>query len=75
MWSVLSVELTSSSEVRHYIYEILMYLVSVHAEVSSTAQNLLERTLSALITETVDEALECFRQVKRFGMGGMLLAS
>ncbi|CCA74454.1 related to Exocyst complex component Sec5 [Serendipita indica DSM 11827] len=63
------------TEVRHYIYEILMYLVSVHAEVSSTANSLLERALSALITETVDEALECFRQVKRFGMGGMLLAT
>lgn len=49
-----------------------MFLVSVHAEVSSTARNLLDRTLHALIGDVVDEALACFRQITRFGMGGML---
>ncbi|KAG9046126.1 hypothetical protein FS842_000992 [Serendipita sp. 407] len=63
------------AEVRDYIYEILMYLVGVHAEVSAIAKSLLERTLTTLIIETVNEALECFKQIKKFGMGGMLRAT
>ncbi|KAG8766243.1 hypothetical protein FRC16_007728 [Serendipita sp. 398] len=63
------------TEVRDYIYEILMYLVGVHAEVSAIAKSLLERTLTTLIIETVNEALECFKQIKKFGMGGMLRVS
>ena len=49
-----------------------MFLVQVHAEVSATARNLLERTLAALIVDTVEQALECFRQIRQFGRGGML---
>ncbi|KAI0938572.1 hypothetical protein AcW1_001724 [Taiwanofungus camphoratus] len=59
-------------EIRPYIYEILMYLVGVHAQVSAVAAPLLERTLNALVEDVAEEALRCFRQVKRFGMGGML---
>jgi hypothetical protein len=33
---------------------------------------LLERALSSLVEDLAKEALHCFRQVKRFGMGGML---
>jgi hypothetical protein len=62
-------------DVRPYVYEILMYLVTVHAEVSATARNLLDRTLGTLIGEVVDEALQCFRQIPKFGMGGMLRVS
>lgn len=54
------------------MYETLMYLVEVHAHVSSVAKPLLDRTLNALVEEVADEALRCFRQVQRFGMGGML---
>jgi len=60
------------TEVRSYIFEALMYLVSVHAHVSVVAKPLLERTLSSLIEDLVEEALACFKQVRRFGMGGML---
>ena len=62
----------SLAEIRPYIYETLMYLVGVHAQVSAAAAPLLERTLSALVEDVAEEALRCFRQVKRFGMGGML---
>lgn len=65
-------EMQRPTEVRHYIYEILMFLVSVHAEVSATARNLLERALAALIVDTVEQALACFKQIKSFGRGGML---
>ena len=49
-----------------------MYLVGVHAQVSAAAAPLLDRTLNALVEDVADEALRCFRQVKKFGMGGML---
>jgi exocyst complex component 2 len=60
------------TEVRSYIFETLMYLVGVHAHVSLVAKPLLERTLNSLIEDLVEEALACFKQVRRFGMGGML---
>ncbi|TFY53460.1 hypothetical protein EVJ58_g9441 [Rhodofomes roseus] len=62
-------------EIRPYIFEILMFLVGVHAQVSAAAAPLLERTLNALVEDVAEEALRCFRQVKRFGMGGMLRAT
>jgi len=49
-----------------------MYLVGVHAQVSEVAPPLLDRALNALVESLVEEALGCFKQVKRFGMGGML---
>lgn len=49
-----------------------MFLVGVHAQVSAVAAPLLDRTLHALVEDVAEEALRCFRQVKRFGMGGML---
>ena len=60
------------TEIRPYVFEILMYLVGVHAQVSAAAPPLLERTLNALVEDVAEEALRCFRQVKKFGMGGML---
>ncbi|KAI0776491.1 exocyst complex component Sec5-domain-containing protein [Irpex lacteus] len=62
-------------EIRSYIFDILIYLVGIHAQVSAAAAPLLERTLNALVEDVADEALRCFRQVKRFGMGGMLRAT
>ncbi|KAI0765335.1 exocyst complex component Sec5-domain-containing protein [Fomes fomentarius] len=62
-------------EIRPYVYETLMYLVGVHAQVCAAAAPLLERTLNALVEDVAEEALRCFRQVKRFGMGGMLRAT
>ncbi|KAK7439305.1 Exocyst complex component S5 [Stygiomarasmius scandens] len=62
-------------EIRPYMYETLMYLVGVHAQVTSVAEGLLERTLNFLAEELAEEALRSFKQVKRFGMGGMLRAT
>ena len=60
------------AEIRPYVYELLMSLEGVHAQVTAAAAPLLERTLNALVEDIADEALRCFRQVKRFGTGGML---
>lgn len=56
------------------MYETLIYLVGIHAQVSSVTLEggLLERVLGYLVVKIADEALSCFRQVKRFGMSGML---
>ncbi|EIM87714.1 uncharacterized protein STEHIDRAFT_147005 [Stereum hirsutum FP-91666 SS1] len=68
-------ETPQPTEIRPYMYETLMFLVGVHAQVSSAAAPLLDRTLNALVEDLAQEALRCFRQVKRFGMGGMLRAT
>ena len=57
------------------MYETLIYLVGIHAQVSNVAEPLLDRMLNALVEGLAEEALRCFRQVKRFGMGGMLRVS
>ncbi|EJD05538.1 uncharacterized protein FOMMEDRAFT_152861 [Fomitiporia mediterranea MF3/22] len=63
------------TEIRPYMFDILMFLVQVHAHVAAVSKSLLERTLNALVEEVAEEALRCFRQVKKFGMGGMLRAT
>ncbi|KAF9564481.1 hypothetical protein CPC08DRAFT_788512 [Agrocybe pediades] len=61
--------------VRPYMHEALLTLVGVHAQVCKIAEPLLDRTLNGLVEELASEALRCFRQVKRFGMGGTLRAT
>ncbi|KAG6827599.1 hypothetical protein H0H92_011172 [Tricholoma furcatifolium] len=68
-------ETPQPTEIRPYMYETLMYLVGMHAQVSRAAEPLLDRALSTVVNELAEEALRCFRQVKRFGMGGMLRAT
>jgi len=54
------------------MFDALIFLVGVHAQVSSAAPSLLDRALGALVDDLAEECLTCFRQVRRFGMGGML---
>ncbi|KAJ3969971.1 exocyst complex component sec5 [Lentinula raphanica] len=68
-------ETPQPKEIRPYMYETLMYLVGVHAHITSVAEVVLERTLNFLAEALAEEALRCFKQVKRFGMGGMLRAT
>ncbi|PPQ80928.1 hypothetical protein CVT26_014961 [Gymnopilus dilepis] len=56
-------------------YDTPQPTVGVHAQVCNVAEPLLDRTLNGLVEELASEALRCFRQVKRFGMGGMLRAT
>ena len=57
------------------MYDVLLFLVGVHAQVNSVAKPLLERAMHALVEDIAKEALECFGRVERFGMGGMLRVS
>ena len=68
----LIISTVSHAEIRPYMYETLIAIVSIHAQVCSIVEQLLDRTLNAIVEEVATEALRCFRQVKRFGMGGML---
>ena len=49
-----------------------MTFVGVHAQVNAVAPLILTRVMNQLVEEVTKEALFCFRQVKKFGMGGML---
>ncbi|KAI0284606.1 exocyst complex component Sec5-domain-containing protein [Russula aff. rugulosa BPL654] len=68
-------ETPQPTEIRPYMFDTLLYLVGVHAQVNEVAPPLLDRMLNALVESLVEEALRCFRQIKRFGMGGMLRAT
>lgn len=60
---------------RPYVLEIMNYLVELHAQVRNVAESILERVLNAVLDALTSEAVNCFRQVKRFGTGGLLLVS
>ncbi|KAK7046645.1 exocyst complex component SEC5 [Favolaschia claudopus] len=68
-------ETPQPTEIRPYMYEALIYLVTVHAQVSAISENLLSRTLTTLVDALAAEAFQCFKQIPRFGMGGMLRAT
>ncbi|KAJ7275010.1 exocyst complex component sec5 [Mycena rebaudengoi] len=68
-------ETPQPTEIRPYMYEALIYLVTVHAQVSAISEALLSRTLTVLVEAMATEAFQCFKQVPRFGMGGMLRAT
>lgn len=63
------------SEVHPFIYEALLALVQVHAQVQSVAKALVSRTITSLLESLTDVVLDSFRKVPRFGMGGMLQAT
>lgn len=63
------------TEIRTYMYDVLLFLVGVHAQVNSVARALLERSLHRLVEDVAQEALDCFTKIEKFGMGGMLRAT
>lgn len=73
--SVTNETLIYKLEIRPYMYKVLMTIVGIHAQISHVAEGLLERVLHALVEDAAEEAFRSFRQVKRFGMGGMLRVS
>ncbi|KAI8080296.1 exocyst complex component Sec5-domain-containing protein [Gilbertella persicaria] len=62
-------------EVHPFVYEALMTLVMVHSQISSVTKQLVSRALSKLLEAMASDCLDSFRQVERFGMGGMLQAT
>ncbi|KAF9976489.1 hypothetical protein BGZ73_008493 [Actinomortierella ambigua] len=64
-----------SSGVHAFVHEALLTLVMVHAQINEIAPVLVHRALSALLTSTFQDCLINFREVERFGLGGMLQAT
>ncbi|KAL4212827.1 hypothetical protein CU097_004625 [Rhizopus azygosporus] len=62
-------------EVHPFVYEALMTLVMVHSQISAVTKQLVGRALSRLLELMASDCLESFKQVERFGMGGMLQAT
>ncbi|KAI1317314.1 hypothetical protein EDD11_008683 [Mortierella claussenii] len=61
--------------VHSFMYEAMLSLVVVHAQINEIAPPLVFRALSALLINMAQDCLRCFQQVERFGMGGMLQAT
>lgn len=55
-----------------FVYEALLSLVMVHAQISDIAKPLVNRVLSVLLENMAQDCLEAFQKVEKFGMGGML---
>ncbi|KAG8954915.1 hypothetical protein FRC04_010399 [Tulasnella sp. 424] len=63
------------TEVRQYVFSTLLRMVDYHSKVGAVSKTLLERTMTTLVADLTAEALKCFKQIRRFGMGGMLRAT
>ncbi|EPQ29151.1 uncharacterized protein PFL1_03438 [Pseudozyma flocculosa PF-1] len=63
------------SGVHPFIYESLLLLVQIHAQVRAVTKPLVTRTILSLVEDLANETLECFGRIPRFGMGGMLQAT
>lgn len=67
--------LPSPTQVHPFIYEALLALVQVHAQVQSVTKPLVSRTTLAILESLTEVILDSFQRVPKFGMGGMLQAT
>jgi exocyst complex component 2 len=58
-------------EVHSFVYEALLSLVLVHAQISDIAKPLINRALTALLESMAIDCLEAFQRVEKFSLGGM----
>ncbi|RIA91034.1 exocyst complex component Sec5-domain-containing protein [Glomus cerebriforme] len=70
-WSNIS----KPGEVHSFVYEALLSLVLVHAQISDIAKPLVNRTLTALLESMAIDCLEVFQKVEKFSLGGMCQAT
>ncbi|WFD31660.1 Exocyst complex component S5 [Malassezia sp. CBS 17886] len=61
--------------VNAFIYQALLRLVQVHAQVRATVPSLASRVISALVEMMANAALYAYSRVPQFNMGGMLQAT
>ena len=62
-------------EVRPYVSEVLLSLVLVHSQVSTTASVLTNQVLAHLLEETSRELLEAFKQRQRYTLSSLMQAT
>ncbi|PKK78359.1 hypothetical protein RhiirC2_730073 [Rhizophagus irregularis] len=70
-WSNIS----KPGEVHSFVYEALLSLVLVHAQISDIAKPLINRALTALLESMAIDCLEAFQKVEKFSLGGMCQAT
>lgn len=63
------------TQVRPYVYDILLQLVYVHTEVSSTTPNLVPQILSHMLEQVSRALLEAFRKRARFPLPALMQAT
>ena len=63
------------SAVSPFIYQALLFLVQVHAQIRATVPALVSRVIVALVDIMADVTLEAYSRVHTFNMGGMLQAT
>lgn len=63
------------SGVQPFIYEALLALVQVHAQVQSVTKPLVNRTITTLLERLALVILDTFKRIPHIGMGGMLQAT
>lgn len=75
IYETFSIRNETNPEVHPFIYETLLALVQIHAQVRTVAKPLVPRAISTLLEHLAGVILEAFGQIERFGMGGMLQAT
>lgn len=64
-----------ATDVKPYVYDALLAMVDVHAQVTITAPSLVQQVLSYLLEQLSRELLESFRQRNSFTLGELLQAT
>ena len=67
--------LPKPTHVHPYVYQSLLMLVQVHAQLRMTASQLVPRAITALVELVASVCLSSFTKVPAFNMGGMLQAT
>lgn len=62
-------------DVRPYIYEVLLSLVLVHTQVSTTASSLTSNVIQYLLEQASRELLDSFKQRQRFPLPSLMQAT
>ncbi|KAJ4390787.1 Exocyst complex component S5 [Gnomoniopsis smithogilvyi] len=62
-------------EVRPYVYEVLLNLVLVHSQVSTTAATLTSQVLSYLLEQASKELLEAFKMRPKYNLSALMQAT
>lgn len=62
-------------EVKPYIYEVLLSLVLVHTQVSTTANSLTSQVLSYLLEQSSRELLEAFKSRPKYNLSALMQAT
>ncbi|KAH8880645.1 exocyst complex component Sec5 [Thozetella sp. PMI_491] len=62
-------------EAKPYVYEVLLSLVLVHSQVSTTASSLTSQVLSYLLEQTSRELLEAFRARPKYTLEALMQAT